>query len=483
MYRRFLAVLTLTVACGDDDNKHTTTDASAVAAPDGGVPSLGADAAQAPAEADASQHKALTYWQDMAPLFEAHCLQCHQAGGIASFRLDDYAEAKAKAKLIAHSVGSRQMPPWSATSDGTCGDFSGSLALSEEQIKSVTAWVEGGAQEGARGSIAVPPLAALASATSFSTPLYVPQIQGGALAEADDYRCFEIDPGAAGTRFITGYDVQPGAPAIVHHVVVTIVDPAAPAETDVPGTTNRQVMDALDAESPDRLGWPCFGLAGEGVSVRSVPVVWAPGQGVVNFPGSSGVPLLPGQKLVVQMHYNLADSTHVGKSDQTSLRLRLTDQVENVGIFALPDPLLESLYEPPSHQLEPGKPSVVYEWKRGLQELGLDKVPELKLYGVMPHMHERGRTYQMRVKTSASGPDQCGADVKRWDFHWQRLYFYREPLTMTPETEFSVRCDFDTSDATSPVLPGWGTRNEMCLATLYFTLPAKLAGPLLGAAP
>jgi hypothetical protein len=26
------------------------------------------------------------------------------------------------------------------------------------------------------------------------------------------------------------------------------------------------------------------------------------------------------------------------------------------------------------------------------------------------------------------------------------------------------------------VLPGWGTRNEMCLATMYFTIPAEELG-------
>ena len=40
----------------------------------------------------------VTYWQDMVPLFEQHCLQCHQEGGIGHGRLDLYAEAKEHAK-------------------------------------------------------------------------------------------------------------------------------------------------------------------------------------------------------------------------------------------------------------------------------------------------------------------------------------------------------------------------------------------------
>jgi len=35
-----------------------------------------------------------------------------------------------------------------------------------------------------------------------------------------------------------------------------------------------------------------------------------------------------------------------------------------------------------------------------------------------------------------------------------------------------VTCDYDTSSVDAPVRPGWGTGNEMCLATLFFTVPA-----------
>lgn len=459
--RTLLALLIAVSACGDDG-------AGKVPSGEPMAPTGDSGAVGEPSTA------ALTYWQDMVPLFEAHCLQCHQQGGIAPFRLDAYAEAKARAELIGHSTRARTMPPWDVTSDGTCGTFQHSLALSEEQIQRIAAWVAGGAAEGTPGVVGLPPVSALADAKNYVTPTYAPEIQGGALAEADDYRCFALDADVPAQSFITGYDVLAGTPEIVHHVVVSIVDPNAPAELPAPaGSTNREVMEKLDQESPDRLGWPCFGLAGEGVAVSAVPVTWAPGQGVVEFPGASGVPLTPGHKVVVQVHYNLADATQRGKMDSTTVRLRLASKVENIGVFALIDPLLESLFEEQTHTLEPNKASVPYTWKRSMTELGLDQVPELKLWGVMPHMHERGRKYQMRVKTSAASPVQCAADVQRWNFHWQRMYFYQEPWSLSSDAEIEVTCDYDTSGASSPISPGWGTRNEMCLATVYLTVPAS----------
>lgn len=479
MHKRvpFLLALSCLVACGDDAPERVRTaalDASTGTADSGALDGSGDGSSQnhkPDAGSVAVVSAALTYWQDMVPLFEAHCLTCHQQGGIAPFRLDDYATAKAQAPLIAHSTGARTMPPWNITSDGSCGTFEHSLALSDAQIASIGKWAADGAQEGVKSTVHVPPIDMLSGANEYATPAtYVPEIQGGALAEADDYRCFLFDPAIADQRFITGYDVVPGTPEIVHHVLLSVVDPDGPSDS-MPNLTNAQVIDALDKQSPDKAGWPCFGLAGEGVGIQSVPVVWAPGQGVVKYPGDSGVLLSPKSKIVVQIHYNLADPKQRGKADSTRVRLQLASQVANLGLFQLPDGLLESLGKAMPDQLPPGQASAPYTWKKSLNELGLDSVPGLKLYGVMPHMHQRGVKYQLRIKSADDKPMACAADVQRWDFHWQRMYFYQQPWAIEKGAEFELTCDFDTSDATSPILPGWGTRNEMCLATLYFTVP------------
>jgi hypothetical protein len=414
-----------------------------------------------------------TYWADMAPLFADHCMRCHREGGIAPFRLDDYAQAKSFATLIAHVTRERTMPPWAVTSDGSCGEFANSEALNENEIERISRWAQSGAAEGTRRTIDVPAVTSLANARELKTPDFLPQIQGGELAAADEYRCFALDAPTDPTAFITGYEVVPGNPDIVHHVVVMLIDPNAPAELDdSPGLTNGEQMRALDDESPDRDGWPCFGMAGDGLSVVATPVVWAPGQGVVSYPNDSGVPLHPEYKLIVQVHYNLVDEQNRGKSDQTTLRLRIVPQVKNVGLFALQDQLLDTLFDDEPVTLPAGKTSTLYTWTANGKEIGLDSLPEAQLYGIMPHMHQLGHKYKLTVSQDR-GPAQCAANVDNWDFHWQRMYFYAEPLTIKPDTRISLTCDYDTSSVSVPVKPGWGTHNEMCLATMFFTVPAS----------
>ena len=67
---------------------------------------------------------------------------------------------------------------------------------------------------------------------------------------------------------------------------------------------------------------------GEGVEDEGSPVVWAPGQGPVTFPDKMGVRQRPNDRLVIQIHYNLASERTRGLMDSTTVRLRYADTVE-----------------------------------------------------------------------------------------------------------------------------------------------------------
>ncbi len=460
-HRIFLACTVLTTtACREDpvgDDSAATDDTTTGDTTTGDSGAVLDDTTSSPAS--------VTFWQDVAPVLYEHCVACHQAGGAAPFPLDTYQDASDWSMAIAASVQDRRMPPWLVVDDGSCGDFRDSHWLDQDTVDLIAAWVDEGAAEGEpRDDLTVPGSPGLVGETTdISTPLFVPEIQGGELAEFDEYRCFLIDPQLPADRFLTAYDVVAGNDAIVHHVLVMPVDPNLEVEG---GLTNAEVMQALDDESPEREGWPCFGEAGDGVETNGIPVVWAPGQGVVRYPEGTGLRISESDQLVMQVHYNLANAENIGMSDQTMVQLQLAEQVEREGFMLLPDPFLESIFEGDPIELPPGEPSVEYTWEIPIElllfYLGL---PSVDLYGVFPHMHEFGQAIHMEID-SPEGTD-CAASVPRWDFNWQLLYFYEEHRTLTADDTVRVTCDFDTVGATEPVLPGWGTNNEMCLMGLY----------------
>jgi hypothetical protein len=401
----------------------------------------------------------VSYWQQVAPIVFDRCVKCHQEGGIAPFRLDRYEDAKTYAAAAVAAVKAGTMPPYLIEADGSCGSFETPEVLTDAEIATLEKWIALDTPEGDPVQIETPQLPKLADAEVFSTPTFLPEIQGGQLAQFDEYRCFLLDEPFDRDRFVTGYEVVPGNADIIHHVIVFDVDPNRPGQ----GGTNGELMAALDAQSPDREGWPCFGFAGDRITVESSPVNWAPGQGALEYPEGTGVRVRAGTQLVMQIHYNLFDPSTRGRSDRTEVKIRLEDRVDREGFFLLPDGFLTTLFFGQPAQLEAGKESVPFTWKSSLRDFGIEGT--YQLYGVAPHMHQRGRKFELRV--GPEGGDACAARVDRWDFHWQRLYIYDDPIELDANTAFTVTCDYDTRDRTEPILPGWGTQNEMCLAVLY----------------
>jgi hypothetical protein len=413
---------------------------------------------------------ALTYWGDVAPLLHQKCATCHQPGGIAPFSLITYEEVRPKAASIAAMTRAKMMPPYLITHDGSCGEFEDSAALTQAEIDKLQAWAGSSQVEGTKVSLSVPAVSHLDSGTDYKTPSVVPVVQGGALAKNDDYRCFLADTNLPGDRFITGYEVLPGNAAIVHHVVAFVLDPEHKTRS---GKTNAEIMQALDAAEPDKVGWTCFGGSGEGMEEIASPVVWAPGQGVVTFPPDIGVRLRTTDRLVIQIHYNLENERTRGQMDSTTLRLQYKETVARPALFLLPDGLLETLYtKPEPDTLAPRMPAVSYTWTKTMAEMGLDMAPPLDVIAVMPHMHERGRKSELRFLGN-DGRNDCVAKVENWNFHWQKYYFYEGTRPkLTPDTKIQLTCTYDTSADQAATLPGWGTQNEMCLNTLIVAAPA-----------
>jgi hypothetical protein len=413
-----------------------------------------------------------TYWGDVAPVLNDKCVKCHQPGGAGPFSMLDYDQVKARAALIAVKTRTGVMPPFLITHDGSCGQFEDAEALAPGQIDLIEEWARGDMKEGTRVAFTLPSVPHLAAATEYHTPNITPVAAGGDLAQFDEYRCFALDTALASDQFITGYEIVPGRPEIVHHVLAFVVDPQRRTRK---GPSNGEIIQGLDAADPDRPGWSCFGGAGEGVEEEAAPVAWAPGQGPVVFPDGFGARQRPGDKLVVQVHYNLADPTTQGLMDSTTVRMRYADHVDRQLAFLTPDGFLTSLFRKmPPDTLRPGMTSEPYTWKATMKEMGLDKGPPLEIVAVAPHMHQRGRSSELHL-LGAGGTDQCQARVDNWNFHWQKFYFYKGARPMlTADSQLQLTCNYDTSQDHAPVLPGWGTRNEMCLDTLMVALPAGL---------
>lgn len=390
-----------------------------------------------------------TFHADVAPLLQRECMSCHQEGGIAPFALTTFAEASAQSALIAFSVQSRRMPPSNLDNSGDCMTFPEGRWLSDEEIAVFTGWHEAGAPEGSAPATPIEPLPLVTLGDQAEGLVDVVMAEpytpvGSAREPNDDYRCFILDPERDVDSWLTAYEILPGEPDEVHHMLLfsLLSDEAEAAAAD---------LDAAD----NRPGFECFGDAG--VDDTNLLAVWAPGKDALRYPEGTGLFVPANRKLVMQLHYNLLNGA---TPDQTALRLQFADRVEK-------DALLVPLADD-DLTVEGGLPDASYGFTVPL--LGL---PEpLEMHGVFPHMHTLGRTLEFS-RQPISDPDglqrQCLASVPRWDFHWQEVAFYDAPVLLDGGDRLDVQCTFDTTSREGPVVWGEGTEDEMCLVFVYLT--------------
>ena len=90
--------------------------------------------------------KDVTFTKDVAPIFFKNCAECHRPGEAAPFSMLSYKDARPWARSIREQVVSREMPPWRA--DSHVGQFKNDRRLTDAEIETITAWVDGGAKEG-----------------------------------------------------------------------------------------------------------------------------------------------------------------------------------------------------------------------------------------------------------------------------------------------------------------------------------------------
>ena len=381
-----------------------------------------------------------TYYGDVAPILSEYCVNCHQTGGVAPFALETYEQAVTVAPRVALATRERVMPPWLADASGACGDFHDAQWLSEEQIDTIGAWVEAGTPEG-DASLEVPAPPELPTVESPDAVLDMGVDYAPGTTADDDYRCFVIDPGFEEDTFVTGYEVVPGDPQIVHHVIIYYLrEEEQEAELDA--------LDAAD-EGP---GYTCFGSSG----LAAPPaVLWAPGIGATRFPEGTGIRIPANRRVVMQVHYNVAGG---GGLDRTTVKLE-TDPDADVEAFWFP--VADWDMEVPA-RTENAMTSAV-------EPMDWSPSGRLRIYGAAPHMHTLGR--QMTVELErADGTPECLAHLPRWDFNWQRAYWYTTPITVRNGDSLRISCSYDTTTRSEPVAWGDGTQDEMCLNFFYVSL-------------
>jgi hypothetical protein len=384
--------------------------------------------------AAASAPKSTTFNKDVAPILYNRCAECHRAGQVAPMSLLTYGEARPWAKSIREAVLKHSMPPWLA--DPRYGHFENDRRLSQTEINTIVAWVDGGVVEGNAADL--PPLPHFEEGWTIGKPDVVIALDNEVDVPAEGvipYKYARVHSKFTEDKWVQAAEIRPGNRAVVHHIIVSIAEPGTSASES--GETAR----AGRAEK----------LCG-----------FAPGEQPKAYPPGTAKFVKAGSDLIFQLHYTpngkaTKDRSYIGLifAKQPAEKRALTGTATNA-TFRIP----------------PGDPN--YEVHSSFMAKD-----DIRIVDLMPHMHLRGKDFKYTA-VYPDGRTEVLLEVPKYDFNWQLLYRFKEPVLLPKGSRLDCVAHFDNSpnnkynpDPAKEVRWGPQTWEEMMIGWFDYTIESQ----------
>lgn len=330
--------------------------------------------------------------------------------------LIEYKSARPWAKAIREAVVARKMPPWFA--DPKFGSFANDPQLSEQEISTIKAWVDAGSPEGDARDLPLKPV--FTDDWKLGKPDIVIDIgQDFVVWPGNEaYEYFTVPTHFTEGKWIRAAQILPGNRRAVHHVHVSVVTDQNGADSI--STAFRQPLgqfwEVKDGLSRMRLDAPVVNDACAGAP-PDLP-------NLSGFEEGSFTAMLPGLYLASR------------PPERPMRRLDLRNRY-----FLIP------------------AGAGNHEVKR-CYEFESDKL----LVSITPHMHYRGKDARYEL-VRPDGRRETLLHVAPYDFNWQLLYRFREPVYVEKGSRLIVTFTYDNSP-NNPANPDparavrWGDRSE-----------------------
>ena len=360
-----------------------------------------------------SKSPLVTFNKNVLPILQKNCQTCHRPGEIAPMSFLTYRDTRPWAKAIKTAVVNRQMPPWFA--DPGYGHFANDRRLSDSDIKTLSAWADGGAAEGDPRDKPAP--ITFQDGWNIKPDMIVemPNDYNVPATGTVNYQNVLVSVNFPEDVWVIAAEMRPGNPKVLHHGRVLVRPPGSSFMKDaVPGepyeTTSVGVQGLQQKESPETLG------------------KFNPGLGAQDFSLFESAKFVPkGSDLVFNLHY-----TSIGQAatDRSRVGLVFAERPPALRYFMHNGPTAANLAIPARE----GNAEVVSEMTTNV---------DMKLVYMQPHMHLRGKDYEFRL-VYPSGKTETIFKAK-WDFNWQVGYDLAQPISLPKGTRIIGVAHYDNS--------------------------------------
>lgn len=354
----------------------------------------------------------VTYNKHVARILWQHCASCHHKGAVAPFPLLTYKDAARRAKFLVDITASRRMPPWRA--EAGHGPFANERRLNDADIKTIAAWVAGGAVEGEAKDLGKAP--EFPDGWQLGKPDVIVKMPAAFKIPAtgpDVYRCFVLTLPFGDEKTVAAVEFHPGNARVIHHAGFHL--DTAHKGRELEGKT-----------SDGQPGYTSFG--GPGFAAAGSLGGWGLAALPRFLPADTGMLLPAGSDLVMQIHYHPTGKEEVDQSE--------------LGIYFAKKPATKYVSTFISRTTDIAIPAGAKD--HGVACSSAPLPVDVTVLTVTPHMHFLGR----KIAVSAAFPDGKTltlVSVKDWDFHWHERYQLTAPLRLPKGTVIHVKGVYDNS--------------------------------------
>jgi hypothetical protein len=393
-----------------------------------------ATAAPAGSKEAGKNTRAATFYEDVLPVLQKNCQECHRPGEAAPMSFLSYNGTRPWAKAIKQAVLSKKMPPWFA--DPHVGKFTNDRTMPQAEIDTLAAWADAGAPAGDTQN--APPPRRFDEGWVIGKPDLVIEMPSEWDVPASgiiEYTYFIVPTGFTEDKWVQMAEARPGNRRLVHHIIAFVREPGSKWMRDYP------VNEGFIPNKRGGSGEDGGGQFLSGYAPGAPPEMLRPGQAKLIKAGSD---------IVFQMHY-----TADGKAGKDRSRL---------GIVFATDPVKQRVYTLAASNdkfvIPPGAPNHRVDGAITLHK-------DTELVSLLPHMHLRGKAMEIRAVYPAGETEKL-LWVPRYDFNWQLWYQLPAGKVLPKGTRIEATGYFDNSpnnpnnpDATVAVRYGDQSWEEM----------------------
>lgn len=398
------------------------------------------------------------YYRDIQPLLYSHCVVCHQEKGVAPFSLAEYNDATLWIETSIEMIETRTMPPAQAESHFAIEELIPKPTAAELNL--LKSWVAEGMPQGTRPEkpFELPPTDPEAGKLGKPDMVLKPEGPMTIAPVGDDlYRFMVFKMNLDREVKIQAVKMIPGNRKVVHHSLILFGD-----SSDLASISSDKDLINTGLLPGDK--GPGYGqglklgkyLRPEKNSARhgfEMVGGYAPGAGSYKSPKGYAITIPPKSDFVVQMHYHRTGKV---ETDFSSIELYFAKgEINPTKEYRTSNINDENFFLMPPNQ----RKHTSYEWSAE---------EDLLIASISPHGHYLTLSQNLTLERP-DGTVQTLVNVPKYDFNWQRLYTFREPVWVPKGSKVRVSSLLDNTSANphnphkppKPVFVGENTTDEM----------------------